>query len=172
VAIMPRMTPSPTVPVGKTTTVGYGTSLSLFVLAAAAYLTGDRSQQTVGTIVAGALGGLLFVATSAGRFVQAHAMTKYGDVQIATVLDSVSLEVERAIDARFQVDEDDPESVHASETAPPAADVHEEVAAAEVAREPLEETPPPVATAERVAPPAAAEVPAAERRDLHDVAGA
>jgi hypothetical protein len=64
------------VPVGPTTVAGYSVTAVAFAAAVTAYLTGDHSQQTLGTILAGVLGGLAFLSTQAGRFVQAHHLAK------------------------------------------------------------------------------------------------
>lgn len=70
---MRRMdTTIPKVPTGAATVTGYGVSLVSFVLAVIAFLTGDHSEQTVGVIVAGAVGLGALAVTSAGRFIQAR----------------------------------------------------------------------------------------------------
>lgn len=61
------------VAVGPSTVLGAGVSTSAFVAAVLAFLFGDHSQQTLGTIVGGALSGTVLVVTLAGRYLQAHA---------------------------------------------------------------------------------------------------
>lgn len=65
----------PKVPIGPTTILGSSVSIAAFGLAVVAYLTGDHSQQTVGTIVAGAvsLGALAITAAVRGKQAQVLA---------------------------------------------------------------------------------------------------
>jgi hypothetical protein len=71
---MPGSNPS----FGPASVAGFSTSAVAFASAAAAFLfTHDRSEQTVGTIVAGAVGALTLAVTIGGRMAQA-ALTSYG----------------------------------------------------------------------------------------------
>lgn len=63
------------VAVGPTTVLGAGVSTSAFIAAVLAFLFGDRSEATVGTIVGGAVGALILAITLAGRYAQAKALT-------------------------------------------------------------------------------------------------
>jgi hypothetical protein len=64
------------VPVGPGSIVGFGVGATAFAAAVAAFLFGDHSEQTVGTIVGGLLSGVLFAATILGRQWQAVHKTK------------------------------------------------------------------------------------------------
>jgi hypothetical protein len=77
------------VPVGPTTVAGYSVTAVAFAAAVLAYLTGDHSQQTLGTILAGVLAGLAFLSTQAGRFVQAHHLAKQAALVSRTLAGSV-----------------------------------------------------------------------------------
>lgn len=61
------------VSVGLATVAGYGVTIAGFAAAVAAYVTGDHSQQVLGTIIGGAVAGLAFVVTQIGRYGQAKA---------------------------------------------------------------------------------------------------
>jgi hypothetical protein len=67
---------APPVPVGLTTKAGYTVSFLAFVAAIVAFVSGDHSDQTLGTIVAGAIGLVSLAATQLGRYVQAHTSIK------------------------------------------------------------------------------------------------
>lgn len=75
----------PAIPVGPATKAGYSTAAIAFVLAIVAYLTGDHSQQTVGTLAAGGIGLVSFAGTQAGRYLQAHAATKVHGVAVGAL---------------------------------------------------------------------------------------
>jgi hypothetical protein len=71
---MPGSNPS----FGPASVAGFSTSAVAFASAAAAFLFAhDRSEQTVGTVVAGSVGALTLAVTIAGRMAQA-ALTSYG----------------------------------------------------------------------------------------------
>jgi len=71
------------VPVGVSTVSGYGLTVIAFAAAVVAYLTGDHSQQTVGTIAAGGVAALAFAITQIGRYVQAKAAIYAQPVPVA-----------------------------------------------------------------------------------------
>lgn len=64
------------VPIGPTTIAGYGVTVTSVLLAVLAYLQGDRSDQTLGVIVAGAVALVSFAITQIGRYVQAKALAE------------------------------------------------------------------------------------------------
>lgn len=63
--------PTTKVPIGVASATGYSVSTAALVLAIIAFLTGDRSEQTLGTIAAGTFALLTLLATQLGRFWQA-----------------------------------------------------------------------------------------------------
>lgn len=65
---------------GTATIAGYSTSLALFVLATYAFVAGDRSEQTLGTLAAGIAGGVIFAITQIGRYIQARELAKSATV--------------------------------------------------------------------------------------------
>lgn len=58
---------------GASTYAGYGVASVAFVLALLAFIDGDRSEQVIGVLVPGVIGGLSFAITQIGRYVQAKA---------------------------------------------------------------------------------------------------
>jgi hypothetical protein len=84
------------VPVGVTTKAGYSASLVLLLAAVYAYLNGDRSEQTLGTLFAGTAAVLTFLATQAGRYLQAHALIRNGPPLVAR---PDAEEIKRVVDA-------------------------------------------------------------------------
>lgn len=64
------------VKVGVTSATGYGVSLAAVVAAALDYIGGDHSAPTRTTLVLGAVAGVSFVVTQAGRYAQAHAQIR------------------------------------------------------------------------------------------------
>jgi hypothetical protein len=65
------------VPVGVTSVAGYSSSLVLFVLAIYSFaFNNDRTDQTLGTLAAGAAAALTFLSTQVGRYVQAKELAK------------------------------------------------------------------------------------------------
>jgi hypothetical protein len=58
-------------PVGLGTKVGLGVSSAAFVAAVVAFITGDRSEQTLGVLVSAAVGALTLAVTIGGRMLQA-----------------------------------------------------------------------------------------------------
>jgi len=175
------------VPVGLSTQVGVGLTVAGVATAIVAYATGDRSEQTTGTLAGAAVAILAFAITAAMRAVQAKALIVahaplVGTQTASTPLENVAVEIAKEVGQRL----DEILSVQAWTTAPespapvadpPSAIVREtvftepgapvsEAAAAEMGREPievpdhLEEGPQPA--------PLEADVPVDERRDLHD----
>lgn len=72
----PAEAPPITVPVGKTTVAGWGTTATAAVLALVAFLSGDHSEQTLGTVVAGTLAVVSFAVTQLGRYWQARELAR------------------------------------------------------------------------------------------------
>lgn len=70
------MKDSQKVSVGLATKAGYSLSAAALAAALIAYLTGDRSDQTLGTLTAAGVAVLAFVITQAGRYLQAYALAK------------------------------------------------------------------------------------------------
>ena len=66
--------PGPSVPIGPTTVTGYSVSAAGFILALIAFLSGDRSDPTIETIVIGGVAAASFLVTQIGRYVQAREM--------------------------------------------------------------------------------------------------
>jgi hypothetical protein len=64
------------VPIGPSTIAGYSATTIAFSLAVVAYITGDRSEQTLGTLAAAAAGVIALVVTNIGRFLQAKEIVK------------------------------------------------------------------------------------------------
>ena len=64
--------------VGVTSVAGYAVTLAGVVAAVLAYTQGDRSEQTLGTITAGAVAAVAFVITQVGRYAQAHLLIGIG----------------------------------------------------------------------------------------------
>lgn len=64
------------VPVGVASLAGYSTSAVTLAGAAAAYLTGDRSTDTLIIILLGGYSAVSLVVTQVGRYAQAHAAVK------------------------------------------------------------------------------------------------
>jgi hypothetical protein len=58
-------------PVGLGTKVGLGVSTAAFVAAVVAFITGDRSEQTLGVLVSAAVGAITLAVTIGGRMLQA-----------------------------------------------------------------------------------------------------
>lgn len=78
-------TPTTKVSVGPTTVAGWSTSTALFFLAALAFLKGDRSEQTLGTIAAGGAAVAIFVVTQIGRYWQAKELAKFPAVAVTNI---------------------------------------------------------------------------------------
>jgi hypothetical protein len=64
------------VPVGFTTKLGASVTATGLAAAIVAFVTGDRSEQTVGTLTAAGVAVLAFAITAIGRYAQAHAQIK------------------------------------------------------------------------------------------------
>jgi len=64
------------VPVGPTTVAGYGVTAVGVALALVAFLAGDRSEQTLGVLVAGGVAALAFVVTQVNRYAQARELAR------------------------------------------------------------------------------------------------
>lgn len=65
--------PAPDVPKGLGTYLGLAGSLTAFALALIAFISGDRSEETVGALVTG---GLILYAVIKGRMDQASAQSR------------------------------------------------------------------------------------------------
>ena len=61
------------VAVGVSTVAGYTVTASTFAAAVVAYLSGDRSQDTLVVLALGAFSAVSFGVTQVGRYAQAHA---------------------------------------------------------------------------------------------------
>lgn len=68
--------PAPKVPIGPTTIAGYSVTLAGALGAVIAFKSGDRSEQTLGTLAAGVFAAIAFVVTQVGRYVQAREIAK------------------------------------------------------------------------------------------------
>lgn len=64
------------VPVGVSSLAGYSTSVVTLAGAMAAFLTGDRSRDTLVIVLLGGYSAGSFLVTQVGRYVQAHALAK------------------------------------------------------------------------------------------------
>ena len=131
------------VPVGPSTILGSAGALTAFVVAIIALLEGDRSTETIGALVTGALliGGVIFSRTSqANRVTEAHASTPTilkvpglpAELEAAATLASAGWTPPRGADIPVRIDGRTPaqdaadpldvaDSVHPSET----RDLHE-----------------------------------------------
>jgi hypothetical protein len=74
--VAPQQVKPPNVPIGPSTVTGYSVTLVAAILAVLAFVQGDHSEQTLGTIVAGAVAGVAFVVTQIGRYLQSRELAK------------------------------------------------------------------------------------------------
>jgi hypothetical protein len=64
------------VPVGTTTKVGYGATITTAIAAILAYLFADADAQTLGVIASGIFAAISMVTTQIGRYMQAKEIIK------------------------------------------------------------------------------------------------
>jgi hypothetical protein len=66
----------PKVPVGVTSQVGYGVTATALIAAVVAFVSGDRSEQTLGVLTAAALAAVSLGITQIGRYLQARELAR------------------------------------------------------------------------------------------------